>query len=62
MFRYDKDLDGKLRFTEFEDLILPLDDNYRALVLKRVPYCNTQDYARMQFFLDTTTQKLKRTL
>ena len=41
MFRYDKDLDGKLRFTEFEDLILPLDDNYRALVLKRVPYCNT---------------------
>ena len=55
LFRYDKDLDGKLNFDEFKAAILPADSNYSDLVLRRQPYCSEMDYARLQFFLDTTT-------
>lgn len=62
LFRYDKDIDGRLNFSEFEDALLPADKNYRDLVLARQPYCNNDDFARLRFFLDTTTQRLKATL
>ena len=35
LFRYDKDLDGRLNKEEFMDAILPVDTNYRSLVLNR---------------------------
>jgi len=59
LFRYDKDLDGRLNFEEFKEVVLPFDSNYRDLVLRRPSYCSGQDCARLQFFLDTTTAKLK---
>ena len=62
MFRYDTSMDGRLSFQEFKELILPYDENYRDLVLRRPPYCSDLDCARLSFFLDTTTEKLKRTL
>ena len=62
MFRYDKDMDGKLSFNEFKEALLPLDPNYRDIVLRRPSYCSNMDYARLNFFLDTTTNKLKRTI
>ena len=55
LFRYDKDLDGRLNFDEFKAAILPADTNYSDLVLRRQPYCSQMDFARLQFFLDTTT-------
>ena len=62
MFRYDKDMDGKLNFNEFRDAIMPIDSNYRDLALRRPSYCTNRDLARLSFFLDTTTQRLKSTL
>jgi len=62
LFRYDKDLDGRLNFDEFKEAILPKDHNYRDLVMRRPSYCQGRDFARMEFFLDTTTQKLKSCL
>ena len=62
MFRYDTDIDGKLSFSEFSEAILPYDENYRDLVLRRSPYCSDMDCARLSFFLDTTTEKLKKCL
>ena len=62
MFRYDRDLDGRLNLSEFKEAILPYDENYRSLVLNRKSYCSNRDYARLEFFLDTTTDMLKRTL
>lgn len=62
MFRYDKDLDGKLKIDEFQEALLPGDENYRSLVLRRTPYATQMEHARLQFFLDTTTEKLKKTL
>lgn len=35
LFNYDKDVDGRLNFKEFQDAILPYDKNYRDLVLAR---------------------------
>ena len=55
MFRYDKDMDGRLNFNEFRDAILPADTNYRDLVLRRPSYCSKMDCARLSFFLDSTT-------
>ena len=40
LFRYDKDLDGRLNFDEFKAAILPADTNYSDLVLRRQPYCS----------------------
>ena len=62
LFRYDKDLDGRLNFDEFKSLILPSDSNYSDLVMRRPAYCTYKDFARMEFFLDTTSQKLKSCL
>ena len=62
MYRYDKQLNGKLTFNDFKDVILPFDNNYRDIVLNRKSFCTGQNYARLQFFLDTTTQKMKRCL
>ena len=62
MFRYDKDLDGKLRYSELAEAILPYDDNYRSLIERRTSYCSEMDLARLQFFLESTTQRLKATL
>ena len=59
LFRYDRDLDGKLDFNEFKEAILSADDNYRDLVLRRKAYCSSMNHARLKFFLDTTTAKLK---
>ena len=55
LFRYDRDLDGRLNFDEFKEAILPQDKNYRDLVMRRPSYCSHKDFARMEFFLDTTT-------
>lgn len=62
MYRYDKQFNGKLTFDDFSDVILPFDKNYRDIVLSRPSFCSSQNYARLQFFLDTTTQKMKRCL
>ena len=35
LYRYDKDLNGRLNFDEFKELILSSDPNYSDLVLKR---------------------------
>ena len=62
LYRYDRDLDGKLSFDEFREIILPSDKNYRDLVLRRKPYSSGMNHARLRFFLDTTTAKVKSTL
>ena len=35
LYRYDKDLDGKLNLEEFKTVILPNDTNYADLILRR---------------------------
>ena len=60
LFRYDKDMDGRLSFDEFSEMVLPVDANYRDLVERRSS--SKGNYARMQFFLDTTIDKLKALL
>lgn len=60
LFRYDKDMDGRLSFYEFSEMVLPVDENYRDLVERRSS--SKGNYARMQFFLDTTIDKLKALL
>ena len=62
LFRYDKDLDGKLNFNEFKTAVLPLDENYADLILRRGSFNSGKNYARTQFFLDTTMDKLKACL
>ena len=62
LYRYDADHNGKISRKEFEKMILPYDENYSDLVLRRTPYCSDLSHARLEFFLQTTTDKLKRTL
>ena len=62
LFRYDADHNGRLSKKEFTDIILPNDQNYRELVERRKPYCSEMSHARLQFFLQSTTDKLKRML
>lgn len=62
LLRYDKDLDGKLNLNEFRSVILPNDDNYSDLILRRGSFNSKGNYARTQSFLDTTMEKLKACL
>ena len=62
LYRYDKDFNGKLDFDEFKEILLPFDKNYRDIVLRRPSYCSGRDHARLQFFLDTTNNKMKKCL
>jgi hypothetical protein len=37
MLRYDKDEDGKLRYSEFCDAFLPIDSFHASLLAKKAP-------------------------
>ena len=47
LFRYDKANNGKLNRSEFNAMILPVDANYRDLILRRKSYCSDMNYARL---------------
>lgn len=44
MKKYDIDEDGKLKFQEFTNIIVPKDKNYAALLLTRKPYNAHQEF------------------
>ena len=62
LYRYDRNLNGKIDFNEFKEALLSSDENYRDLVLRRRAYCTEMNHSRLKFFLDTTNAKLKQTL
>jgi hypothetical protein len=55
MKRYDKDEDGKLRYSEFCDAFLPTDEFHASLLAKKAPlhmYQHTESKNQI-FYADT---------
>ena len=52
--KYDTDLDGKWRYSEFVNAILPKKHEYATLVRNRLPFNSSGRYSRLNLFaLDT---------
>ena len=62
LYRYDRNLNGKIDFNEFKEALLSSDENYADLVLRKRARCSDMNHSRLKFFLDTTNLKLKQTL
>jgi len=60
--RYDRDGDGKWSFREFADAILPRNESYKDLCIKRRPFNCNMDYARAECFLPDTQHEFGRLL
>lgn len=52
--KYDADYDGKWRYTEFVNAILPKKHEYATLVRNRVPFNSSGRYGRSGLFSEDT--------
>ena len=60
MRRYDKDSDGRLRYSDFCEAVLPKQPEYATLLNNRAPYNSHHLFTREEYFTPETRASLRR--
>jgi Ca2+-binding EF-hand superfamily protein len=61
--RYDRDVDGRLRYSDFCEAFSPRDGHYSSVLEQRTPfYVNAPRYQRDEFFTKDTRIQIRETL
>ena len=60
--RFDKDNDGRLRYSDFCDAMTPLNSHYASLLSSRPAYNIHHTYSRLEYFSRDTRDILRRAL